>query len=92
MGDGNVDCALAINQAINSADFLPSSTKSHRIPVQFGSGTYKCNSTVNLVNNITVRGLSDPLASTGGTVLFSPDNVNWPLISGKNTEALVLRT
>jgi hypothetical protein len=87
LGNGQLDCAPAITQAINSADLIPGSIYRNRIPVQFGRGTYECNSTINLVDSIT---LSGDLSAGGATVLVTPNNVSWPLIAGNNTGNICL--
>ena len=87
VGDGKTDCALAINQAINSADLVPNSTDYHRIPVQFAAGNYLCASTINLVTFITIRGVP---ATSGSTVLLTADNVSWPLISANDNHDISL--
>jgi hypothetical protein len=73
VADGSTDCAPAINLALNAGAGCA-------IPVQFGAGTYKCNSSINLNASVGLLGVAG-----GRSILTTPSNISWSLINSDNS-------
>jgi hypothetical protein len=72
VADNSTDCAPAINLALKAGAGCV-------IPVQFGAGTYKCSSSINLNAPGSLLGAAD-----GGSILTTPSNVSWSLITANS--------
>lgn len=89
VGNHLVDCAPAINQAINAAGLM--SDKLHRIPVQFSAGIYMCNSTVNLLEGTVLRGVSVMHTTyVDNTVLELKQYSTCPLLAGNKADNICI--